>query len=214
MISLYNRVALGSRIKTIRKRRGENQSQFGGHFVPPVSKGGVSRWESGNTKPNAKRLGEIAKLGDVTVDFLVNGDSTTPEDAQKLLNKIIEQPQLANIEEKKKLNGIKLELQQKLDLNDRISDNSIRSDRRNALLNDLKSETNVLNEELNDSDLVTIDLLFKIFNFLKIEDNSANLQMFNEILRHIYQITEGQEKYNSKTDLQLVDKFLLSLTQE
>lgn len=64
---------VGRRIKAIRLQAGQNQETFGKFFTPSVSKGAVSRWESGDTVPNAKRLKKIADLGGVSVDFLLNG---------------------------------------------------------------------------------------------------------------------------------------------
>lgn len=64
---------IGQRIKAIRLQMGKNQEAFGKLFTPQVSKGAVSRWESGDTIPSAKRLKKIAKLGDITVYHLLNG---------------------------------------------------------------------------------------------------------------------------------------------
>ena len=63
---------MGRRIKSIREKLGKNQSEFGELFNPPAPKSAVSRWEHGGS-PNKKRLAEIAKLGETTVDGLVYG---------------------------------------------------------------------------------------------------------------------------------------------
>lgn len=70
---MNDKKAVGQRIKSIRLQLGKNQEAFGNLFDPKVSKGGVSRWESGDTIPNAKRLKMIAKWGGVTVSELLHG---------------------------------------------------------------------------------------------------------------------------------------------
>lgn len=63
---------LGNRIKHIRLKLGKSQEEFGQLFDPPAPKSAVSRWEHGGS-PNKKRLKIIAKLGNISVDDLVNG---------------------------------------------------------------------------------------------------------------------------------------------
>lgn len=209
---MYNRVALGARIKAIRQKRGENQSQFGAHFTPAVSKGAVSRWESGDTKPNATRLREIAKLGDVTVEFLVNGDTTTVEEKQKLLNKIINQPESTNIEDKKQLNSIQLELSQMLGLRD-LNEKTKNSNIQNKQLNDLEAEMRVFFDgKLNPTQVRFLAQVFKLLNNLNLQDDSSNIQKSAEILFHVNQISEGNELYDKKKDLAEIDDFLTKLS--
>lgn len=64
---------LGDRIKRIRLSKGLSQSQFGELFNPVAARSIVSRWESGKSVPNAKRLKKIAELGKITVSELLNG---------------------------------------------------------------------------------------------------------------------------------------------
>lgn len=66
---------VGKRIKAIRKRFGENQSQFGERFNPTIDKGSVSRWENGKTLPSADKLKKIADFGGVSVNYLLTGAS-------------------------------------------------------------------------------------------------------------------------------------------
>lgn len=63
---------MGKRIKSIREKLGKSQSEFGELFSPPAPKSAVSRWEHGGS-PNKRRLAEIAKLGEITVDELIYG---------------------------------------------------------------------------------------------------------------------------------------------
>jgi transcriptional regulator with XRE-family HTH domain len=66
-------IKLGDRIKRIRLSKGLNQSQFGESFEPAAARSIVSRWESGKSVPNAKRLRKIAELGGISVSELLNG---------------------------------------------------------------------------------------------------------------------------------------------
>lgn len=66
---------IGSRIKSIRLKRGETAEVFAKHFTPPASKGTISKWENGRYLPNNLRLKKIAELGNVTVDGLLYGSS-------------------------------------------------------------------------------------------------------------------------------------------
>lgn len=64
--------AVGLRIKSIRQEKGMTLEEFGKLFG--AGKGLVSRWENGLSLPNAERLKAIAKIGDITVSQLLNGE--------------------------------------------------------------------------------------------------------------------------------------------
>lgn len=64
---------LANRIKLIRLSKGLSQEQFGELFSPVAARSIVSRWESGNSVPNAERLKKIASLGGISVEELING---------------------------------------------------------------------------------------------------------------------------------------------
>lgn len=63
---------LGQRIKAIRLDKGMTLEEFGKLFG--TSKSIVSRWESGISSPNPERLKAIAKVGDMTVSQLLQGE--------------------------------------------------------------------------------------------------------------------------------------------
>lgn len=75
-----NNQGLAKRIKSIREGLGKSQEEFGQLFDPPAPKSAVSRWEHGGS-PNKRRLAIIAKLGNISVDELINGslDETIAE---------------------------------------------------------------------------------------------------------------------------------------
>ncbi|MHA6603076.1 helix-turn-helix domain-containing protein [Aerococcus urinae] len=65
---------IGKRIRMIRQEKGLTTDQFSKIFDPPASKGTVSKWENGHYLPNTKRLSEIAKFGNITVNQLLHGN--------------------------------------------------------------------------------------------------------------------------------------------
>jgi len=67
---------IGKRIKEIRTELGLTMKEFGSILTPPASDSLVSRWEREINAPNRERMKEIAKYGDVTVDYLRNGKTT------------------------------------------------------------------------------------------------------------------------------------------
>lgn len=81
------KIEVGNRIHTIRLRLGLSLNEFA-KLVDPNGKaqsGTVANWEKGRNAPNKKRLARIAKIGDVSVDFLITGFTS---DELKELNKI------------------------------------------------------------------------------------------------------------------------------
>lgn len=67
-------IALGQRIKNIRKNSGLTQEDFGEKFG--ASKGNVSMWESGKVEPSPERLKAIADFGGLSVNELYTGDNS------------------------------------------------------------------------------------------------------------------------------------------
>ena len=65
---------LSKNIQIIRKENNETLEEFGKRFNPIAHKSLVSKWEKGLSKPNNKRLKEIAKLANISVDQLIYGD--------------------------------------------------------------------------------------------------------------------------------------------
>ena len=63
-------MALGQRIKEIRKEKGLSMEDFG--KLLNASKGNVSMWESGKVTPNNLRSKTIADLAGISVDELLD----------------------------------------------------------------------------------------------------------------------------------------------
>uniref|UniRef100_UPI004047BFD9 helix-turn-helix domain-containing protein n=1 Tax=Flavobacterium sp. TaxID=239 RepID=UPI004047BFD9 len=70
---MQNKTEFSERLKELRKRKGISQGELAElidvHFTQ------VSRYERGETKPNAEAMTKMAKVLDTTVDFLMNGTS-------------------------------------------------------------------------------------------------------------------------------------------
>ena len=68
---MLNKTEFADRLKELRKKKrisqGELASLIEVHFTQ------VSRYERGETKPNAEAMTKLAKALDTTVDFLMNG---------------------------------------------------------------------------------------------------------------------------------------------
>lgn len=71
MKNTVNKKAVGARIRKIRLEKGMTLEEFG--KLMGADKGIVSRWENGTSVPKAERLKTVAKLGDMTVEELLNG---------------------------------------------------------------------------------------------------------------------------------------------
>ena len=90
---------------------GKSQEEFGEMFNPPAPKSAVSRWEHGGS-PNKKRIKKIAELGNISVDYLLNGsiDQSIAEsrsEYEELLEKAINNK--LSSEDRKRINELKLE---------------------------------------------------------------------------------------------------------
>jgi transcriptional regulator with XRE-family HTH domain len=68
---MLNKTQFADRLKELRKRKNVSQGELAElievHFTQ------VSRYERGETKPNAQAMTKLAKALDTTVDFLMNG---------------------------------------------------------------------------------------------------------------------------------------------
>jgi transcriptional regulator with XRE-family HTH domain len=65
---------LGQRIRTVRGRLGLNQGRFAAR-VGVSSRNVVNDWEAGRAHPRAQTLDRIARLGGVTAEWLLHGNS-------------------------------------------------------------------------------------------------------------------------------------------
>lgn len=82
--------AVGKRIFNIRNSLNLTLEQFGKLDNLKASKSIVLRWENGTSLPNRSRLETIAKLGNMTVNELLYGNSE--KDKEELFEEIIKLP--------------------------------------------------------------------------------------------------------------------------
>ena len=66
-------MSVGNRIKLIRLNKGMNKTEFGKVFGATGSL--VNKWENTGVIPSEKRLLQIAKFGNITVDELLGKDT-------------------------------------------------------------------------------------------------------------------------------------------
>lgn len=67
------KLTLGDRIRFIRNEKKLSQEEFGAMLTPPANKAVVSHWESNINAPRKARLEQIAKIGDVSLEYLKGG---------------------------------------------------------------------------------------------------------------------------------------------
>lgn len=85
---------VGKRIKNIRLNKSKNLREFGELISKNlkedknISDSIVSRWEKGVSIPSAKRLKEIANIGNVSVNYLLYGVKVTYEDIEDNINTV------------------------------------------------------------------------------------------------------------------------------
>ena len=97
----------GARISNLRKQRDWTQSQLAEQLS--VTHQAVSRWELGVTFPDLAILVHIAKVFDVKVDDLLNGEATSPggtasDEAQSQpFNEMVDRLAAGNVEEAARL---------------------------------------------------------------------------------------------------------------
>lgn len=193
---------IGDRIKAIRQSLGESQTEFGEHFSPPISKVTVSRWESGGVKPQKKRLREIAKLGNVSVNYLLNGVNL--ENAGELLEN--------SPHDQKQINGTITEL--KLLLNNYRSDSNVKNkSRKEGLEDNLKVEAGIIVERgLTELDMSTIMLFFKLFNSVKEKSNSEVVEKkLQNLVAYLVEFDNGYLNYDEKESHSRMDNLLNDL---
>lgn len=99
------KIKMGKRIKAIRQSLNLDQYEFGNMVIPKASASNVSRWERGLNVPNTSRIISIAKIGQVSTSFLLNGPQANMED---LYNKN-SQNHIFNDDEIKKIKEIAIE---------------------------------------------------------------------------------------------------------
>lgn len=69
-------------LKHLRKIKGITQTQFAAEFN--ISSGTIAMWETGKRMPDSETLKRIAQYFNVSIDYLLDNESSSPEGAEKL----------------------------------------------------------------------------------------------------------------------------------
>ena len=72
---------IGRRVRQIRKRLGRSQKQFG-QDLGGLSISSISGYEAGDAYPGPEALAKIARMGKVSLDWLVTGEEAEGEDVR------------------------------------------------------------------------------------------------------------------------------------
>ena len=78
---------LGARIAALRKAAGMNQAQLAQHLK--ISPSAVGMYEQGRREPSVDTLAVIAKLFDVSIDYLVTGKPASAPEERALTDLLI-----------------------------------------------------------------------------------------------------------------------------
>ena len=88
MKNKIDKKAVGRRIREIRISKTCTLEEFGN--ILKAGKSNVRKWEIGDVLPNKERQKKLAKLGQITINELLYGD--TEKDIQELYEQIIKLP--------------------------------------------------------------------------------------------------------------------------
>lgn len=81
-----NAVDIGNRIKKLRRKQGKTQTYFADMLF--ISPSYLALIESGKRVPTIEILAQIAKVSEVTLDYLVFGDESNVDIPQLTLNRL------------------------------------------------------------------------------------------------------------------------------
>lgn len=206
MRKIEKNVGLGKRIKAIRLQLGKSQTEFGEMFDPPAPKGAVSRWEHGGG-PNKKRLKKIAELGNVSVEYLINGNDTTNEDAKRFFHKVISKKNLSKTE-REQLWELVLEAQYTSRIVEELENKKVNKRIKNGLeqFNSLAVEKPTVAPVLRESLANFLELLNLIVGSGKVDQAIS----FSAMVNILKLIAYGSMEYDADDTLPNIDKLLSS----
>ncbi|WP_087717096.1 helix-turn-helix domain-containing protein [Levilactobacillus brevis] len=135
-------IMIGKRIKSIRISKGIDLAKFGKMVNPPASASIVSRWERGINLPNSQRIKSIAEIGNVSVNFLLNGTQMSIKDIKKFQS-TLSRDNLTD-EEKKRIKEISIETRSAVQSVNEPFDKISRQVFKDSFLSDLSPEKRIL----------------------------------------------------------------------
>lgn len=209
-VTLKSNREIGNRIKLIRISVGKNQEDFGYSFDPPINKSSISRWESGKTMPSSRRLREIAEIGGVSVEYLLNGNSLSKDEQILLLDKSIHDEKNLDETERSQLKGIYFDAMYR-SLIGKTFDAKVKEERR-KLKKELDDFNNLLSAKrsLNPDLIRTLAYFLETLNLITELGTQGQYLDFITMTHLIRFIAIGEAKYDKKDFLPNVDKLLSS----
>ncbi len=81
-----NPAAIGERVRSLRKKQGKMQAYYADMLY--ISASYLALIESGKRLPTVDVLAQIARVGGVTIDYLVFGDKTSLDEEQETFNRL------------------------------------------------------------------------------------------------------------------------------
>ena len=173
-------------------------------FDPPAPKGAVSRWEHGGS-PNKKRLKRIADLGDVSVEFLVNGaPSLTFAEIKELSNRV--KHGAATDFDKSQLKDVAMQ--------NYINFSSIRDKFASDSNKRIKEEQQLFaSKPLNFINTMALAYAMNIINEVRIRGNTEQQNSINVIFRGLDSIIDGKYQMDIEPQelINELKKFISSL---
>jgi transcriptional regulator with XRE-family HTH domain len=192
---------MGKRIRSIRKRLGKNQEEFGQLFDPPAPKSSVSYWENGGG-PNKQRLKKIAELGGVSVEYLINGSHMSAADTKQLLDKAVHGSKL-NEEEQRKITESQIEFTSVM--------SAITSKWESTARSQFEKQQDIIKKNpLSVIELLAYDDFLILFNLIRLHGTDSQQEDYRAFLNLIRQIAVGTIQYDKADILPNVDKLLSS----
>lgn len=193
-------IGLGKRIKAIRVKLGKSQAEFGELFDPPAPKGAVSRWEHGGG-PNKKRLKKIADLGNVSVDYLINGSRLSNKEIRSLIDKA--KAGLINDEDRQKM--VEASIDKRTELADTVDELKALS------LNQAKKQEKLIDEHpLSVLDLLIYADFLTLFNRVRLYGSKEQQGAFAGIITALMQTAIGGIEYDEKSFVDTISPLLSS----
>ena len=182
--------SIGGRIKQIRIAKGLTMEEFGKIFDPPANKSLVSKWENGKSLPNNDRLKKITEIGNISMEFLLEGIFD--------LKKIPDLPLGFKDQYLKELvNYTKYEAIDKLNKN-YTSKNDIESYEEARFIDEVF--TFIENSKKNKADKEILYTATEIFSILNLLSREFSNEKMNTDFK-LESIEFHKDSYNSSTDL-------------
>lgn len=207
---MIDKKALGQRIRAIRLKLGLTMEDFIERIDNKPGRGRsgtVNNWETGKNAPNKQRLKKIAKLGGVSVEYLINGNHFSAKEALELLEKSINYDEIKGLqlsnEDKKKVNAVRLE--------GAITANQILEFNKKKVLKLLDREREYVDKvPIGKSEAEVYNGFISLLELLRLHGSPDQQIDFESVVVSMWQIANGNMEYDKDDFLPNIDKLLSS----